>query len=782
MNEGKLGHCVAAAAVCACLYAAVTLCSGLVSGCQTEDSPCAVGQPGKVRVAVYVDRGSFAVGPYRHLEIASGAEDFEAFPVDAEMIRRGALDGADVLVMPGGQSSVELKTLGKEGGCRIREFVRRGGGYIGTCAGAYLVEQPTERHPDRLGLIPFHGGAANPDDCLLTVEFTEPWTNRLGLAKRRWKVDYAGGPRFRPAAPVEGAHAEIAVKYVSEVNATDERERPPFIGTGAVVIGTYGKGRIFASAVHPELDVENHEILRAAYRYVTGGRGAWRVPVRRPGRLHVGIMSDTSLGVETARFVLELMRDGEFELTPLNGDEIAFRDYRGLDAVIVPSVASNAVQKAGFGRNEKRTREFLRRGGRIFAWGASANAYAKLGPGVTCVKDGAAAVRGLRELAAEPPPPDGPWTSVKKSAKPVRVAFFHDNGGRSNLGIGEALALSSEYDVRFVTGREIADGALANADLVFFPGGGCNRQYNALGEQGVAAVTNFVRRGGLYYGICAGAYLASQTTTNTLPRTGMIPYRADESPYRGFARVRMRFTDEGKRVFGNPATYRSVVYNGGPVMEPGAPVPDTDIKVLSEYACRRVQVCSPTATLPMAGKAAILGGRVGRGRVFVQGPHPEADACTFDIIPSGFRYLTGRKLTPVRRHHVRGAKEVGCVIRDADGANFYIGRLIRQGGINVRKVDPNDSYSQTLGDLEALVIPSPCEKDYTVGVKRLVREGRRVIAVARTDEARRLTKDWTGVRVVGSSEEALVLLATMSVPSAFAKSDEAVRLLSSQTP
>ena len=55
-------------------FAALALCAGLAAGCLTADRTATETRPGKVRVAVYVDRGSFAVGPYRHLEIASGAE------------------------------------------------------------------------------------------------------------------------------------------------------------------------------------------------------------------------------------------------------------------------------------------------------------------------------------------------------------------------------------------------------------------------------------------------------------------------------------------------------------------------------------------------------------------------------------------------------------------------------------------------------------------------------------------------------------------------------------
>lgn len=46
--------------------------------------------------------------------------------------------GFDVLIVPGGSTAADLRSLGKEGRERIRHFVHSGGGYCGICAGAFL--------------------------------------------------------------------------------------------------------------------------------------------------------------------------------------------------------------------------------------------------------------------------------------------------------------------------------------------------------------------------------------------------------------------------------------------------------------------------------------------------------------------------------------------------------------------------------------------------------------------------------------------------------------------
>ena len=77
-----------------------------------------------LRVAVYVGTGASNIGAYRWLEIASTAGNVVATPVDGETVRAGALDDADVLIMPGGGGgmAVRLCLAGDSGGPRRPHF------------------------------------------------------------------------------------------------------------------------------------------------------------------------------------------------------------------------------------------------------------------------------------------------------------------------------------------------------------------------------------------------------------------------------------------------------------------------------------------------------------------------------------------------------------------------------------------------------------------------------------------------------------------------------------
>ena len=130
-----------------------------VVGCLTSErvAPSGGADAKPLKVAVFVGNGARSIGAFRWLEITARAKNVVAMPVDGEAVRSGSLDSADVLVMPGGRAHQEAKSLGPEGRERVKSFVRGGGGYIGTCAGFYLVSQPTKTgvRKDYLGLILF---------------------------------------------------------------------------------------------------------------------------------------------------------------------------------------------------------------------------------------------------------------------------------------------------------------------------------------------------------------------------------------------------------------------------------------------------------------------------------------------------------------------------------------------------------------------------------------------------------------------------------------------------
>ena len=734
--------------IAAAVLAAFTGCVGPDAGNVAET---AAEKP--LRVAVFVDKGARNCGAFRWLEITTRMKDAVVTPVDGEAVRAGALDAADVLVMPGGSSVTEAKTLGAEGREKVKDFIRRGGGYVGTCAGCCLLMEPASHHPDMLHLIPFKFGPSG-GKADMSIAFNERATALAGIKKGKVSVRFSEGPVLLPSTPVEDANIEVVATYDSDLNSMGEKERPSRAGCAAAVAGTYGKGRIFVFAVHPEYDVDDHFLLKGAFRYVTGRKDfEWDYPQRRRGQLVVGFMCDDSFGVETAKLIQRLVTNGEFDVVPLNKKEVESGGLRNVDAVLAPDGVGAAVLKASLGRdNAGRTKEFIARGGRIFAWGCAAEVAGKLGLGVKIVADAESALAALRAFAAEPVPAPAPFPA--KVAKPLRAGIYQDPNN-SNIIIARMLAFAPEYELKFLSPEDYVNGGLDTIDLIVQPGGGCTSQYKALGEKGAEALKRFVLNGGKYYGVCAGAFMALQQSLPNRPRLGLVPFKGDDpAHYRGQAPIKVKFTEEGQKALEGVGKTRTVVYAGGPAIIPGKPVADSDIKILGSYAGRKISTTNGKPVEDMLGKGAFAGGRAGKGKVFISCPHPEFEEANHDIVRSGIKYLTGVAPSPAYLNRTRGAVSVRYRSSDKASAEFLFGTLLRDRRFHVWPGKDGGA----LAHLDAVVLTDKTNAEEAKKMNAFIARGGRVVAVCDTPEKRKAAELLKGATVVESYDKLIPAL------------------------
>ena len=715
-------------------------------GCVSPDSGVEAQKP--LKVAVFVDAGARNIGSFRWLEIATRAKNVVATPVDGEAVRNGVLDSVDVLVMPGGSSVGESKSLGEKGREKIKSFVRNGGGYVGTCAGCCLLMESSKGHPDMLHMIPFKFGPSG-GKAEMSIAFNDRAKDLAGIKKGKQSVRYSEGPVPIPSTPVAEADVEVIGTYNSDINTKGGKARPSMAGRAAAIAGTYGKGRLFVTAVHPESDTDDHFILKGAFRYLTGREVEWDYPQRKRGQLVVGFMCDHSFGVETAKLVQRLLTEEEFDVIPLNKGLVAAGCLRRVDAVLAPDVVGAKNTENGlYGANIEKTKAFLARGGRIFAWGKAAQTANAQGIGVTCVANADEAIKSLRAFATEPVSPDAYKKLVLKKVKnPIRAGIFQNNNN-SNILIARQLALSPEYDLTVLGPEDYTNGVLETLDLVIQPGGGCTKQYKALGEKGAEALKKFVRGGGKYYGVCAGAFLAMQQSREGYPRLGLIPFKGDDpSHYRGDAPIKVELTDEGLSALGTTNKTRTVIYFGGPAAVPGEPIADTDVKVLAKYAGRIINTKQPLPVEEMAGKGAFLGGRVGKGKIFVSCPHPEKDESTFDIVTGGIKFLTGVEPSAAPTlDRVRGAVSVRYRSSDKASAQYLFDVLTTDRRIDI-------CPGKKLGDMEHLdvyVVTDEVKKGDVAQMEYFISRGGRVVLVADTPAERKAATMVKGALVLDS--------------------------------
>jgi hypothetical protein len=135
---------------------------------------------------------------------------------------------------PGGKSSKVSKTMNNTLKQLIREFVFRGGGYVGFCAGGfYSTELISETGNPGLAILPGQNRLyeeVQNDIELLTL-------NWLGAPR---KVYWEGGPFFLPP--------DGKTQYLSQYQVLALYPN----GTPATVSSRYGQGAVVVTGVHPE--------------------------------------------------------------------------------------------------------------------------------------------------------------------------------------------------------------------------------------------------------------------------------------------------------------------------------------------------------------------------------------------------------------------------------------------------------------------------------------------------------------------------------------------------
>ena len=133
----------------------------------------------------------------------------------------------------------------------------------------------------------------------------------------------------------------------------------------------------------------------------------------------------------------------------------------------------------------------------------------------------------------------------------LRVAYFPDpiksevelaNGSPQSYAQSIATTLrQTGIDLQAVDSDDIRNGKLTkkNFDMVIVPGGYVSNYSKALGKDGKQAIIDFVKQGGGYVGICAGAYLGTSCASRK-KRTGGLGLLPDVSvmDYEHWARGR----------------------------------------------------------------------------------------------------------------------------------------------------------------------------------------------------------------------------------------------------
>lgn len=230
------------------------------------------------------------------------------------------------------------------------------------------------------------------------------------------------------------------------------------------------------------------------------------------------------------------------------------------------------------------------------------------------------------------------------ASRPLTVGVFEGHGGAQSC-VWETVAairLDPEMNVRIITTADMAAAALDSIDALIIPGGSGKSQYLNLGALNRERIRRFVSAGKGVVGICAGAYLFSNTPGYTCMALNGQQAIDIEHDNRGHGLARFTLNDEGKRIFpelaGRDTSY--VIYYEGPVFvtNPSDTIRSRVLAIMESDVHEEGDAPAGMTN----GKPFFVANSYGKGRVFSSIAHPEATPGMMWMIPRMVRWTLNK--------------------------------------------------------------------------------------------------------------------------------------------
>lgn len=240
------------------------------------------------------------------------------------------------------------------------------------------------------------------------------------------------------------------------------------------------------------------------------------------------------------------------------------------------------------------------------------------------------------------------------SENTIKVGVFDGHGGAQTCvwETIEAIKIDKEMHVRLITTSDMANGCLDSLDAIIIPGGGGSRQYLNLGHENHERIRNFIANGGGAVGICAGAYLFSNTPGYASIAINGAQAIDIEHDNRGHGLAKFTLTNEGLNIFPELASRDTnlVVYYEGPVF-----IDAPDSISYTSFATMESDVHEEggaPANMTNA-KPFFIGNSYGKGRIFSTIAHPEATPGMRWLIPRMVRWTLSKDYIAYSTNAVR---------------------------------------------------------------------------------------------------------------------------------
>ena len=351
--------------ICRFLLCLLLALWGVCWSCAAQEMP----KDGKIKTGLYVGHGGRSNGAISWLLILNAAPEVELTLLEGADVRAGCLKDIDVLVVPGGSSPLQAKSLGPDGLEEVRRYLREGGRYFGTCAGCSLAAN----RKGMLRLIPYvkRSVKVRRGSTMLGMDFTPEGMAAFGLSVSNRNVCYHSGPLLTPTEPIpEVSNLRILATFAGSImqNGPVDFEMQ---GHPAIIHANYGKGVYLVTAYHPEYYPMTQDLIAGGFRLLTGRAITIKHPRRSSRSRPVGYYTPGVMGKASYAPVLELVANRNIDLHLVDNAMIESGGLSHLESLILPdgdATHYKTLLSKGFAHNA--LVDFVRQGGRVFAWGA----------------------------------------------------------------------------------------------------------------------------------------------------------------------------------------------------------------------------------------------------------------------------------------------------------------------------------------------------------------------------------------------------------------------------
>jgi len=586
-----------------------------------------------VVVGVY-SRSSQARDSYREIATALLLDpEIHVIKVSAADLAGGALEKIQVLVLTDIDGQNDRTTpidLGDVGKAKVRDFVERGGAFIGLGMGAALGLEPRPRGLSLADAVALEGG-----------------DNRRGLVRVR--LD----PEFSPAFPELKVHPRV-LAYIEgrssflkpgstsrSVFAFESAAIPEIPSSSALTKSSLGKGTVFLSGWKMYKMPGLKWILPRLARLGSDGKIA-----DYSRYVDLDIQTQEDLFTEATLSAMETLT------ATLNVDMAAASE------TVVAAVVDALTTLVGGdcpdflpivpGRLRNQHKEIRKKAAEIIkTWqyfAAAGDLWAAIrgedDPSVLKMLIEAYDAVRLRDIKTP--------RAFPAAGTEIRVAIY-DDYGIEDLEMGAALQSILSIDPLIsgviVDAADIAAGVLDDVEAVIFPGGSGGGTASMLGAAGIRKLQEFSRKGGAYLGFCAGAYLGTSHYKWSLH---LLNTGSFNSQYwaRGGAIASVKIEDLGRRLFpelAGAASLYQVFWQGPLIVEgsdkslPGFEVPFSFISDVYHRA--------PASKGMTPGKPwMVISPEKSPVRIVLSSGHPELTPGARYFVPRLVRWLVRREI------------------------------------------------------------------------------------------------------------------------------------------